>query len=391
MRKEIDFIPIGYKETSLGIIPKEWEVKRLGDLVSIMSGESPSLYTLHNQGKYPYVKVEDMNLCEKYQTHSRSYSNEEKNIVKKGSIIFPKRGAAILNNKVRIANVDIQMDSNMMAIFPIKDNLLEEYLYYSIVFEQLFKIADTSTIPQINNKHIIPCKILLPPLYEQQKIAEILNVWDKAIEKQTQLIEKLELRKKGLMQQLLTEEKHLHGFSNQWIDTKINKIAKIKKGEQVNKEILYTEEKYPVINGGVTPSGYLDRYNTKANTITISEGGNSCGYVNLMTIPFWSGGHCYTLDVNNGINILFIYQLLKHKEKHIMSLRVGSGLPNIQIKDIGNFKIRIPSNNEQTAIAQVLTAADREIKLAQQKLELLRQQKRGLMQQLLTGKKRVKF
>lgn len=384
-------IPQGYKESSLGVIPKEWEVKRLGDLVSIMSGESPSLYTLHNQGKYPYVKVEDMNLCEKYQTHSRSYSNEEKNIVKKGSIIFPKRGAAILNNKVRIANVDIQMDSNMMAIFPIKDNLLEEYLYYSIVFEQLFKIADTSTIPQINNKHIIPCKILLPPLYEQQKIAEILNVWDKAIEKQTQLIEKLELRKKGLMQQLLTEEKHLHGFSNQWIDTKINKIAKIKKGEQVNKEILSTEEKYPVINGGVTPSGYLDRYNTKANTITISEGGNSCGYVNLMTIPFWSGGHCYTLDVNNGINILFIYQLLKHKEKHIMSLRVGSGLPNIQIKDIGNFKIRIPSNNEQTAIAQVLTAADREIKLAQQKLELLRQQKRGLMQQLLTGKKRVKY
>lgn len=145
-------IPEGYKETSLGVIPKEWKVKRLGDLVSIMSGESPSLYTLHNQGKYPYVKVEDMNLCEKYQTHSRSYSNEEKNIVKKGSIIFPKRGAAILNNKVRIANVDIQMDSNMMAIFPIKDNLLEEYLYYSIVFEQLFKIADTSTIPQINNK-----------------------------------------------------------------------------------------------------------------------------------------------------------------------------------------------------------------------------------------------
>lgn len=214
-------IPEGYKETSLGVIPKEWKVKRLGDLVSIMSGESPSLYTLHNQGKYPYVKVEDMNLCEKYQTHSRSYSNEEKNIVKKGSIIFPKRGAAILNNKVRIANVDIQMDSNMMAIFPIKDNLLEEYLYYSIVFEQLFKIADTSTIPQINNKHIIPCKILLPPLYEQQKIAEILNVWDEAIKKQTRLIKKLELRKKGLMQQLLTGKKRLPGFSGEWKRAKL--------------------------------------------------------------------------------------------------------------------------------------------------------------------------
>lgn len=161
MKKESDFIPNDYKKSSLGIIPNEWNVKKLGDLVSITSGESPSLYLLKNQGKYPYVKVEDMNLCEKYQNQSRNYSNEEKGIIKKGSIIFPKRGAAILNNKVRIAHIDIQMDSNMMAILPKKNIIWGEYLYYNIVFEKLFKIADTSTIPQINNKHIIPYKIHL--------------------------------------------------------------------------------------------------------------------------------------------------------------------------------------------------------------------------------------
>lgn len=224
MKKESDFIPNDYKKSSLGIIPNEWNVKKLGDLVSITSGESPSLYLLKNQGKYPYVKVEDMNLCEKYQNQSRNYSNEEKGIIKKGSIIFPKRGAAILNNKVRIAHIDIQMDSNMMAILPKKNIIWGEYLYYNIVFEKLFKIADTSTIPQINNKHIIPYKIPLPPLPEQQKIAKILGTWDKAIEMQTQLIKKLELRKKGLMQHLLTGKKRLPGFSGEWRKVKLGKL-----------------------------------------------------------------------------------------------------------------------------------------------------------------------
>ena len=193
------------------------------------------------------------------------------------------------------------------------------------------------------------------------------------------------------MQRLLSAKLRLPGFSGPWKELKINKITIIRKGEQVNKDVLFSNAKYPVINGGITPSGYLDIYNTKANTITISEGGNSCGYVNFMTTPFWSGGHCYTIEAKDGINNLFIYQLLKNNEKYIMSLRVGSGLPNIQIKDLGNLKFMIPTYQEQTAIAEVLTASDREIELAKEKLERLRRQKRGLMQQLLTGKKRVKY
>ena len=384
-------IPQGYKATALGIIPQEWEVMRLGDIVSITSGESPSLYHLKAEGKYPYVKVEDLNNCEKYQESSREYSDDNNTTIKAGSIIFPKRGASILNNKVRIAAKDIQMDSNMMAITPHTTIVDTEFLYIRILHERLYRIADTSSIPQINNKHIIPYKIAVPPLAEQRKIAEVLGVWDEAIEKQERLIEQLALRKRGLMQRLLSAKLRLPGFSDPWKELKINKITIIRKGEQVNKDVLFSNAKYPVINGGITPSGYLDIYNTKANTITISEGGNSCGYVNFMTTPFWSGGHCYTIEAKDGINNLCIYQLLKNNEKYIMSLRVGSGLPNIQIKDLGNLKFMIPTYQEQTAIAEVLTASDREIELAKEKLERLRRQKRGLMQQLLTGKKRVKY
>ena len=411
-------IPEGYKETSLGVIPKEWKVKRLGDLVSIMSGESPSLYTLHNQGKYPYVKVEDMNLCEKYQTHSRSYSNEEKNIVKKGSIIFPKRGAAILNNKVRIANVDIQMDSNMMAIFPIKDNLLEEYLYYSIVFEQLFKIADTSTIPQINNKHIIPCKILLPPLYEQQKIAEILNVWDEAIKKQTRLIKKLELRKKGLMQQLLTGKKRLPGFSGEWKRAKLGDATIFLSTNSFSREQLNSikgnvlnihygdvlvryssvldasKEDIPYINEQIeySPKDYVNNGDViMADTAEDEMVGRCCEVINIDNIKVVSGLHTILIHpiIKFAHKYLGYYLNSERYHKQIISIMQGIKVYSITKDALKNTIIDIPNIEEQAAIANILSLCDNEILLAKQKLNEFHQQKKGLMQVLLTGKKRV--
>ena len=96
---------IDYKDSPLGKIPSDWEIKNLGSLVEIVSGVSPITFKLSEVGKFPYLKVEDLNNCEKYQSLSREYSNDEKYIVPKNSVIFPKRGAAILNNKVRITIV----------------------------------------------------------------------------------------------------------------------------------------------------------------------------------------------------------------------------------------------------------------------------------------------
>ncbi len=94
------------------------------------------------------------------------------------------------------------------------------------------------------------------------------------------------------------------------------------------------------MNGGIIPSGYLDTYNTPADVISISEGGNSCGYVQYNSVPFWSGGHCYTLlEQGQAINYKFLYHYLKYRESDIMALRIGSGLPNIQKKDLERFPI----------------------------------------------------
>lgn len=393
-------IPQGYKATALGIIPQEWEVMRLGDIVSITSGESPSLYHLKAEGKYPYVKVEDLNNCEKYQESSREYSDDNNTTIKAGSIIFPKRGASILNNKVRIAAKDIQMDSNMMAITPHTAIVDTEFLYIRILHERLYRIADTSSIPQINNKHIIPYKIAVPPLAEQRKIAEVLGVWDEAIEKQARLIEKLALRKRGLMQRLLSAKLRLPGFSGPWKTHKLQEL--FTERNETNRTdlpllsitgdrgvILQTEsEKRDTSNDDKSKYKRIAKGDIGYNTMRMWQGRSALSGLEGIVSP------AYTIVVPNTdvdgyyMSVLFkqprlIYDFWTHSQG-----LVGDTL-NCKYRDFGQVHICCPPLAEQKAITEVLTAADREIELAKEKLERLRRQKRGLMQQLLTGKKRI--
>ena len=390
-------IPQGYKATALGIIPQEWEVRPLNYLGAICSGGTPDTEVAEYwNGDIAWCTPSDITKLDTKYIESTEVKITAKGLKESSATLLPPRSIVVCTRatigNAAICNTEIATNQGFKNIIP-NEKTNPEWLYYIIIYSKprLVRFGCGRTFLEVSKKDFSRFKIAVPPLAEQRKIAEVLSVWDEAIEKQARLIEKLALRKRGLMQRLLSAKLRLPGFSDPWKELKINKITIIRKGEQVNKDVLFSNAKYPVINGGITPSGYLDIYNTKANTITISEGGNSCGYVNFMTTPFWSGGHCYTIEAKDGINNLCIYQLLKNNEKYIMSLRVGSGLPNIQIKDLGNLKFMIPTYQEQTAIAEVLTASDREIELAKEKLERLRRQKRGLMQQLLTGKKRVKY
>ena len=414
---ELEYIPQGYKKSPLGIIPLEWDVVHLGSLVSITSGESPSSYCLKNFGKYPYVKVEDMNNCEKYQKNSREYSDDERNIVSINSVIFPKRGAAISNNKVRIAACNLQMDSNMMAITP-NANTICEFLYYMIKFKQLYRIADTSTIPQINNKHIIPYKICLPPIEEQKKIAELLSEWDKAIELQTKLIEKLELRKRALMQHLLTGRIRLSGFSDKWKKKRLSEIGAFLSSntlarEKLNKigghiqNIHYGDilihyptivnpeySQIPYVNKDVIVTSDLlqDGDIVFADTAEDNTVGKAIEIVNAKSRQIVAGLHTIPFRPNNG---LFAKQFLGYYinsasyQKQLRALTQGIKVCSISKSSIKNTYLQIPSLAEQITIAEVLMSADAEIEIAKTKLSSLRNQKRGLMQQLLTGKKRV--
>ena len=401
-------IPAGYKDSAVGIIPQEWEVTTLGKLVSITSGESPSLYNLQSSGKYPYVKVEDMNNCEKYQVFSREYSDDEKGAIPKGSIIFPKRGAAIINNKVRIADCALYMDSNMMAITP-NEYVCGDYLYFKITFEKLYKIADISTIPQINNKHIIPYKLAVPPMGEQRKIAEILGVWDEAIEKQSRLIERLEVRKRALMQRLLTGRVRLSGFTTPWQKFSYSEVLK-----EVKRKMNWDDnEEYDLISVKRRSGGLFHRESlfgrdiktknlrpTLKGDFLISKMQIVHGASGLVTEEFdgmkISGSYIALIAKDDKlVDMSFINWYSKtpyfYHQTYVSSYGVHIEKMTFDLESFMSMSIWLPDLPEQKAIAEVLTAADNEIATHRKKLDALRQQKRGLMQQLLTGKTRVKI
>jgi len=171
-----------------------------------------------------------------------------------------------------------------------------------------------------------------------------------------------------------------------WSLKALSHLALIKKGEQLNRLAMDDSGAYPALNGGISPSGYTDKWNTGENTTTISEGGNSCGYVNFNKEKFWCGGHCYALlNLTDEIDNSFLFQSLKSKQDQLMKLRVGSGLPNIQKRSIEEFLVVFPkSKTEQRKIAEILGGVDEDIAKTQEVIEATEKLKRGLMQQLFT-------
>ena len=391
-------IPVGYKPSPLGPIPEDWEVKRLGEVGSFSKGSGVPKDKIISEG-HPCLTYGD--LYTKYDfviKNIKSFIDEETSKESKeinaGDICFAGSGetpedigkcATYLENCPAYAGGDIVILSPNGNI----NSLWLSYLLNSdIGGKQRYKFAQGFSIVHIYPDNLKQIQIPVPPLPEQHRIVSVLSLWDTAIAKQTALIEQLTLRKRGLMQQLLTGKKRLKGFGEAWKRYKLKELCSLIKGEQLNSDTLSERGLYPVINGGINPSGYYDKYNSMENTITISEGGNSCGYVNFIKTKFWSGGHCYMVKDLQNVDLYYLYYALKHIEPHIMNLRVGSGLPNVQLGPLQKLILIAPPIEEQTAIASVLVNADKEIEIQKQKLANLQSQKRGLMQQLLTGKKK---
>ena len=129
----------------------------------------------------------------------------------------------------------------------------------------------------------------------------------------------------------------------------------IKKGVQLNKEKLLEEANYPVINGGILPSGYWNNYNVKEDTITISQGGASAGYVQYISTKFWAGAHCYYLELKDkNINYRYIYHFIKMKQNKLTSSQVGAGIPSVEKKVLENLLIPTPPLEVQNEIVRIL-------------------------------------
>ena len=150
-------------------------------------------------------------------------------------------------------------------------------------------------------------------------------------------------------------EKLLDGAEVEW--KKLCEVSEIEKGKQLNKALLAETGEYPVINGGINPSGYWHEYNNEANTIVISQGGASAGYVNWMTTPFFAGAHAYVVKANETlVQKRYAYHFLKMNQVKFMQNQYGAGIPALAKSDLANLLIPIPPLSVQTEIVRILDA-----------------------------------
>lgn len=391
-RNETIPIPQGYKATPLGIIPQEWEVKRLGDIAEInprngkIISQFVTFLTMSDISEQGGIIRENIVPNSSLKSGFTSF--------KRGDIIIAKITPCFENGKgALLDNITEEYGLGSTEFHVIRCRQCNKFIYYhtmSYAFRKRLESQMTGSAGQkrVPADSISSYKIPVPPLAEQRKIAEVLGLWDKAIEKQLQLIEQLTLRKRGLMQQLLTAKRRLPGFSNPWKEVKLGEICNITTGK-LDANAMEDNGIYPFFT--CAKDVYkINKYAFDTEALLISGNGEYVGYVHYCKGKFNAYQRTYVLDQFQD-NIFYLkYTLQYYLPKRILQTKSSSNTPYIVIGTFQDMIILEPSKAEQTAIAQVLTAADREIELAQQKLELLRQQKRGLMQQLLTGKKRVK-
>ena len=230
--------------------------------------------------------------------------------------------------------------------------------------------------PGINSQEYSSFPIFTTSIEEESKIAKLLSLIDECIATQNKIIEDLKKLKSAISEKLFV------GVNGNIV--MLSEICDIVKGKQINGEFLSDSGIYYVMNGGTEPSGFYNEYNVDANTISISEGGNSCGYVQFNTSPFWSGGHCYTIQkIADNVDNLYLYHFLKSKEDAIMKLRIGSGLPNIQKKDLAMFKIKIPTIEQQKAISTFLSSLERKSEVEERMQNAMQKEKQYLLRQML--------
>lgn len=289
------------------------------------------------------------------------------------------------------------------------------YLAYYLKLQQVLNIfsrfANGITRYSLINATYKAVPVLLPPLAEQEKIAEILSLWDKAIEQTKELIAYKEKQKKGLMQNLLTGKKRLPGFNDDWKTVNINDCFNHFGGTALEKYIDNTGEyKFISIGNYSTDGKYIDNGNRIIlNDITKIKLLNKNELVMVLNDKTSDGkiiGACILIDKDNTYiynqrseklvckqNILPIYAWFllnsNHFRKKIFSKAQGGTQIYINFSSIIDIKIVLPPVDEQKAIADILCKADEEIELLNKQLDLYTEQKKGLMQNLLTGKVRV--
>lgn len=415
----------GYKKTELGIIPKEWEIKSIGN--SVLVNPESLKNSIGDDFTIDYIDIESVKVGKITATKQFQFKDapsRARRIVRKDDVII----STVRPNLKSVAKIKIEKDnlicSTGFSVLRKKQNINSEYLYQfalsDIFTKQLVDKTVGSNYPAVNSNDIKETYIFIPTINEQQKIAEILSTVDAQIDDTDNLIEKTKELKKGLMQRLLTKgighsefkksevgeipvewnvyelkeisERIIVGLAtsvtNYYVDTGIPIIRNlnIRECKFDDSSMLFLDEKFA--------NSQINKTVKKDDIITVHTGAN-LGLTCLVPDKY-EGAHTFTTlitTVNKKLvdpMYIMFHINSEYGRKEIERLQVGGGKSNLNVKEFALYKIALPKKiEEQRQISGILSSVDKEIegyKIKKLKLEEL---KKGLMQQLLTGKIRV--
>ena len=324
-----------------------------------------------------------------------------------GSLIFPKRGASILLNKVRILVHDAFMDTNLMTLTP-KGAMDSEYLYYALTHIQLWRIADTTSIPQINNKHITPLVLPRPPVAEQRAIATALSDIDALLAKLDAFIAKKRDLKQAAMQQLLTGQTRLPGFSGEWEVKRVGQFADCTSGGTPSTSIPrywggsvrwmssgeLNLKTVAEVEGRITEEGLRNSSTrmvpAKCVLIGLAGQGKTRGTVAMNLIELCTNQSIAAILPNPAFVPEYLYYNLDARYDELRGLSTGDGgRGGLNLTIIRSLSVPFPAIQEQTAIATILSDMDTELAALEARRDKTRALKQGMMQELLTGRIRL--
>lgn len=394
--------PNGYKNTTIGIIPEDWEVSTIGSVISFSGGSQPPLSTFIYEEREGYIRLIQTRdyRTNKFKTYIKS--TDGRKTCTKDDIIIGRYGPPVFQI---FKGLEGAYNVALMKAIPNEEHLNKTYCYYFLLQKKLQNYLEglsqrsggqTGVEIDLLNKYPIP----LPPVDEQQKIVEILSTWDDAITKCKKTVKSLKKRNKGLAQQLLTGKKRLSGFSDEWIELKADKIFRNNTDKTHNGqlEILSATQERGVIPRSMNnidikydPSTLGTYKKVEIGDYVISlrsfQGGIEYSEYEGIVSPAYTILKEIIPISKTFFKVYFKTEtFISRLNTIIYGIRDGK---QISFKDFATLKLPSPSVEEQKAIAQVLEIADQELKSYQTKLQALQLQKKGLMQQLLTGKLRV--
>jgi type I restriction enzyme, S subunit len=393
------------------MIPKDWKRGLMGEVIKLISGQHIEAQ-FYNEDKIGIPYLTGPSDFQDGKINITKYTEQPKVLCESGDILITVKGSG--TGKSIIANQKCCIGRQLMAVRATK---IDRTFAFYIIQSREAKYGDTASglIPGIAREHILETSLLIPPLLEQCRIAEVLGVWDESIDLLERLIGRVRSRKQGLMQQLLTGKKRFKEFEgSEWKTVKLIEVAEVivspvdkvtVDGEtsvllcnythvyhniRITKALNFmiataTEKeiaKFTLIKGDVIITKDSETPNDIAIPSYVSEdlGNVVCGYHLSILRPR-----------KNQIDGEYLSYLLSTAEirYYFFTLANGATRFGLSVGSIEKAQFNLPSIPEQEKIAAVLSAADDEISTLEKQLAAYKQQKLGLMQQLLTGKIRV--